>query len=45
MKMALYRNLTKGDPLAYGYISFPRGLGPFTRQAFPQGLDFGPISI
>lgn len=26
MKMALYRNLTKGDPLAYGYVSFPRGL-------------------
>jgi len=26
MKMALYRNLTKTDPLTYGYVSFPRGL-------------------
>jgi phage terminase large subunit GpA-like protein len=26
MKMALYRNLTKTDPLAYGYVSFPMGL-------------------
>lgn len=27
IKMALYRNLTKSDPLSYGYVSFPRGLG------------------
>lgn len=26
MKMALYRNLTKTDPLAYGFVSFPSGL-------------------
>lgn len=26
MKMALYRNLTKTDPLAYGHVSFPSGL-------------------
>lgn len=26
MKMALYRNLTKTDPLVYGHVSFPKGL-------------------
>jgi phage terminase large subunit GpA-like protein len=26
LKMALYRNLAKDDPLAHGYVAFPRGL-------------------
>ena len=25
LKMALYRNLAKDDPLAQGYVAFPRG--------------------